>query len=516
MVNGNCAVVSCTNSRYKIKVWEKKICEEHLDQLHKDCPCPRPFRLYTFPSVLLNSDKRAEWTRLMKRTTKRNTAWTPGSSDMVCSKHFINGQPTLANPNPTIELGYEKPAKKARRKLIRQELAVPEPDMEASLHDQTASVAEPDQSCSSFSQNPCMDCLDKSLSMESMAKEVTSLKKEKTDLQATLDMLCCDMKKLQLQKKIKKPLSVTTIKSDAKMRFYTGIQTIAIFNVIFSLLKPYLPKLVYWRGSKVTLSKKTRNTPIRSQTHKLCGKDKLLLVLMRLRLGLLNQDLADRFQISEASCSNIFSTWIRFLSKILGDALIVWLPKESIVSNLPALFKAGHKKTRCIIDCSEVYIERPKSLSVQAATWSDYKKHNTFKFLIGIAPSGFITFLSDSYGGRTSDQYICQNSGFYRLLEYGDEIMADRGFQIKEDLLHHYCTLSIPPGARVKSQMTAKECKKTKEVANLRIHVERAINRLKYFRILKNTFPITMLPFADDIIRTCAAICNIQPPLIKE
>ena len=94
--------------------------------------------------------------------------------------------------------------------------------------------------------------------------------------------------------------------------------------------------------------------------------------------------------------------------------------------------------------------------------------------------------------------------------------MADRGFQIKEDLLHYYCSLSIPPGARVKSQMTSGECKTAKEVANLRIHVERAINRLKEFKILKNTLSINMLPLVDDIIRTCASLCNIEPPLIKD
>ena len=230
----------------------------------------------------------------------------------------------------------------------------------------------------------------------------------------------------------------------------------------------------------------------------------------------MNQDLADRFQVSEGTVSAIFVTWVRFLGKFLADALIFWLPKERILSNLPLIFKEHQKKKRCIIDCSEVFIERPKYLDVQAATWSDYKKHNTFKFLIGISPTGYIMFLSGCYGGRATDQYICQNSGFYSNLEYGDEIMADRGFQIKEDLLHHYCSLSIPPGARVKSQMTTSECKKIKEVANLRIHVERAINRLKTFSILKNVFPLTSLPLGDDIIRTCAAICNIQPTLLKK
>ena len=93
--------------------------------------------------------------------------------------------------------------------------------------------------------------------------------------------------------------------------------------------------------------------------------------------------------------------------------------------------------------------------------------------------------------------------------------MADGGFQIREDLLHNYCTLNVPPGARVKSQMTVEECEKTKAIANLRIHVERAINRMKTFRLLEGTLPLTILPYADDIVRTCAAICNIQPPLIK-
>ena len=75
--------------------------------------------------------------------------------------------------------------------------------------------------------------------------------------------------------------------------------------------------------------------------------------------------------------------------------------------------------------------------------------------------------------------------------------------------------LVVPPGARVKSHMTSVECKKTSKVANLRIHVERAINRIKTYRILKSTLPITMSAHIDDIIRTCAALCNIKPQLIS-
>ena len=127
--------------------------------------------------------------------------------------------------------------------------------------------------------------------------------------------------------------------------------------------------------------------------------DEFLLTLMRLRLGLLNEEVADRFDISPTKSSFIFTTWIKLLSKLLKN-LVAWLPREAIQDNLPEAFiKIGNNKCRTILDWAEVFIERPKSLDCQAATWSDYKHHNTIKFLVGISPSGFISFLSLGYGG---------------------------------------------------------------------------------------------------------------------
>ena len=123
-----------------------------------------------------------------------------------------------------------------------------------------------------------------------------------------------------------------------------------------------------------------------------------------------------------------------------------------------------------------MFIKRPKSLSAQADTWSDYKHHNTFKFLVEITPSGSISFLSSCYGGRVNDRCITKDGGFYHLLERDDEVIADRGFQIQEDFLLHYCRLVTPPGGRAENQMKKSEVRKTKKVANLRIHVKRAIN----------------------------------------
>ena len=93
--------------------------------------------------------------------------------------------------------------------------------------------------------------------------------------------------------------------------------------------------------------------------------------------------------------------------------------------------------------------------------------------------------------------------------------MADRGFQIQEDFLLHFCRLVAPPGAKVKYQLAQPEVKKTKEEANLRIHVKRAINRITFFRILKGTIPVKMIQHVDDITLTCAALCNLKPKLSK-
>jgi hypothetical protein len=37
-----------------------------------------------------------------------------------------------------------------------------------------------------------------------------------------------------------------------------------------------------------------------------------------------------------------------------------------------------------IVDCFEIFIDRPSNLMARAQTWSSYKHHNTAKYMIGI------------------------------------------------------------------------------------------------------------------------------------
>jgi len=81
-----------------------------------------------------------------------------------------------------------------------------------------------------------------------------------------------------------------------------------------------------------------------------------------------------------------------------------------------------------------LFIEVPSAMKAQSETWSNYKHHNTFKVLVGISPNGQITFVSKLWGGRVSDKKITQESGILDIVDVGDNIMADRGFDI-EDIL---------------------------------------------------------------------------------
>lgn len=75
--------------------------------------------------------------------------------------------------------------------------------------------------------------------------------------------------------------------------------------------------------------------------------------------------------------------------------------------------------------------------------------HNTLKLLVGISPSGAFTFVSELWTGSTSDCKITQESGLVNLvldlLEKGDHVMADRGFNIRDLLTKKTVHLNIPP-----------------------------------------------------------------------
>jgi hypothetical protein len=61
--------------------------------------------------------------------------------------------------------------------------------------------------------------------------------------------------------------------------------------------------------------------------------------------------------------------------------------------------------------------------------------------------------------------------------------MVDKGFRINEEIEKLGLKLNIPPFANTGSQMSSADITLTEKIARHRVHVERAIARVKNFKI---------------------------------
>ena len=186
--------------------------------------------------------------------------------------------------------------------------------------------------------------------------------------------------------------------------------------------------------------------------------------------------------------------------------------KAEYRQTMPDCFKENYPSTRVIMDCTELFLEQPSSLRSQSMTYSNYKRHNTAKDLIGIAPSSAIKFVSDLYAERMSDRKITKKCGILECVEPGDTKMADRGFDL-EDELPNGVELNIPPFMNGESQLSLFDEKETRRITAVCIHVERAIGMVNNFRILKTTLPISMSADFNKIWIVSCYLSNFLPPV---
>ena len=103
-----------------------------------------------------------------------------------------------------------------------------------------------------------------------------------------------------------------------------------------------------------------------------------VMVLVRLRLRLLQRQIADIFCVSQPSVSKIFTTWITMLYHMFKQVLIRWPSKQLVKRHLPKCF-SKYPRTCVIIDCTEVNVKKPSAPSSQKFTWSEDKSHETLE-----------------------------------------------------------------------------------------------------------------------------------------
>jgi len=155
--------------------------------------------------------------------------------------------------------------------------------------------------------------------------------------------------------------------SDDDIHFYSGFQNASSYREFMTYVLFHAERMSYWNrnlhgnlpdGDKD--STKTANVRTGHTNRALSKEDELFLTLARLRLGLPRQHIANFFNISIATVSREFTSWINLLYFVLGS-INFWLPKHTFQETMPDSFRK-FPLTTVILDATEFKIQPPSSL----------------------------------------------------------------------------------------------------------------------------------------------------------
>ncbi|CAJ1083768.1 uncharacterized protein LOC115384144 [Xyrichtys novacula] len=431
-------------------------------------------------------EKQAE--RIVFSPSNPNASGSPAG---VTSMDHSPGQMSLNNQNPVFVPSLyllTKPNQNPETKIQGEKKQTEIIFIIPSNQNASASSSAPSKEVTSMDHSPAKEdnpCTKKEY--DDLNKRYARLENDHINLLEECQRLRDEHKRLKEERTKRSTFSYSSINT-VQLLFFTGIT-----SVLFD-----------WLCTKINGSVKTISTNLSLQDH-------LLIVLMKLRQGLTNTDLAFRFDVSTATLSRILRSWLPALAIVLKP-LITWPSKGATLRRMPRIFHRKFKRCRCILARTKISINRPSIMTSRSRSWSNSKHNNTMKYLIGITPAGAISFLSKGWSGWVSDKRITKESGFYDLLESNDEILADRGVLSAEELAARGATLREPALAFTKSkkQLSAQAIDTSRQLACVRIHIEQVMRRLKNFRILQTRIPVSQVDFLDDVVVVCAALTNLR------
>ncbi|XP_044167041.1 uncharacterized protein LOC114972319 [Acropora millepora] len=132
-----------------------------------------------------------------------------------------------------------------------------------------------------------------------------------------------------------------------------------------------------------------------------------------------------------------------------------------------------------------------------------------------ITPNGGSCFVSDLYEGDISDVQIFEQSGILKHIEPQDVILVDRGFTVQDLVNPLQACIQIPAFLKGRGNLSAAEELSTRKIAKARVHVERFNQRLKQFKLVGRTIPLSLAPLATQMVVVACGLVNFQEVLCK-
>ncbi len=317
-------------------------------------------------------------------------------------------------------------------------------------------------------------------------------------------------------------LTIDSVKdNDDKFRYWTNLPNYKVFKALSDHLKDRSGgNLKYWHGQRTKKTKHftelfaSKPGPERKATF----EEEFFMVLVKLKTGRHNIDLAHTFGFSVGYISMLVSTWVNFLNIELKFLCEMMSDTENL-DTMPNVFH-NFPGLEITIDCTELILQRSSNLQARKETFSNYKQRDTVKFLVGLSPNLTVNYISEAYGGRSSDNHITLESE--RMLSALQEkpgkkrALADKGFTVGQELRELGVELIVPKfKGRNMSQFNFEDAAYSRWVSQARIHVERIIQRIRTFHIWDATVQLSMKDIISQCFSVCAYLTNFQMPICK-
>ena len=282
------------------------------------------------------------------------------------------------------------------------------------------------------------------------------------------------------------------------IRYLTGFDSVSHLKLLYNYLLPNAENLAY-------------------KPYGIEPLEQMFLTLVKLRQNKEDMTLTIDFGLSRKVVSKIFTQWVNFMYLELSE-LDTALGRHTIDQYFPSNFKKLFPTTRIILDATEIPVERPSNCNAQRMSFSTYKNRNTLKSLIGISPRGQVTFVSDCYGGSTSDRQIIERSPLVTaantMFEKGDSIMADRGIMVQDLFASHDVAVNTPTTMKGRNQLPSHILRKDRQIASKRIHVERVIGYAKTYKILTKPLSFKKTELSNRIVKLCFYLVNFRECIV--
>ena len=308
----------------------------------------------------------------------------------------------------------------------------------------------------------------------------------------------------------------------------TGIQSAEVLEALFDWLnwEGVADRMKYWNG-RATVKRMIaeaagatqRASAGRPSKRTFNSRDAFLVTLVKLRTGLGNKVISSMVGIPESNLCRIFTTWISHMDEWFNASFPIPTTKD-LEGRVSSEWKQayGTSLIRFILDCTEYRVQCPSSRKAARTLWSDYKNCHTVKLLAAICPAGAYVGSTTAYPGRITDVEIFLLSKFYEVLQVGDCIPADKGF---DQLMHYFSAKEarmIAPARRANGRKTytADERHGNEGQSNLRIHVERHFSRVQTWGVFSqkkiSLYSVDMIGKTFNVV---SHLCNLQQSLCK-